>query len=87
MSATIMYRPTKPGETLPVMAPQRFIASMELVCNGASAPWMFNRASLPTLRGMAAVFDPFSLEKEKNPYLILIEEIERRGSIVVEVEY
>jgi len=87
MSATVTYHPVKPGKNLPLMAPQRFISTMKTACFGSEPPWQLSRSSIPALRGMAAVFEPDNLKCKNNPYLILIDELNKHGDLVVEVEY
>lgn len=82
MSASVYYRHVKPGKNLPLMAPSHFIESMTKAI-GCGPPWIVTAESIPILRGMAAVFRT----DRENPYEILIEEIERYGSVQLEVEY
>ena len=85
MSATICWRAATPGKQLPLMAPGRFIASMNTAFG--SYPWRLSPSCIATLLGMSAVFDPEILAKEENPYDILIKKIEEYGEIIVEVDY
>lgn len=77
MSANIYWEPISiKTKRLRVMAPSSFISAMERA--NFPLPNTFDESAIPTLRGMAA-----TMNEENNPFLELIEKIEKYGSVSV----
>ena len=77
MSANIYWEPVSiKTKRLRVMAPSSFISAMERA--NLPLPNTFDESTIPTLRGMAA-----TMNEENNPFLELIEKIEKYGSVSV----
>ena len=77
MSANIYWEPVSiKTRRLRVMAPSSFISAMERA--NLPLPNTFDESAIPTLRGMAA-----TMNEENNPFLELIEKIEKYGSVSV----
>lgn len=77
MSANIYWEPVSiKTKRLRVMAPSSFISTMERA--NLPLPNTFDESAIPTLRGMAA-----TMNEENNPFLELIEKIEKYGSVSV----
>lgn len=77
MSANIYWEPVSiKTKRLRVMAPSSFISAMDRA--NLPLPNTFDESAIPTLRGMAA-----TMNEENNPFLELIEKIEKYGSVTV----
>lgn len=77
MSANIYWEPVSiKTRRLRVMAPSSFISAMERA--NLPLPNTFDESAIPTFRGMAA-----TMNEENNPFLELIEKIEKYGSVSV----
>lgn len=85
MSASILWKPVTPSKTrsLDIWAPQHFMEVMESTF-GNPTP-LLSHSDLPVLRGMAAVWG--EKEGQRNPFVDLVNAINKNGAIQLEVEY
>jgi hypothetical protein len=83
MGATIYYKQVNPKDrlNLDVSLPSAFVSAMERAFG--NCPWHLTLGNIPTLKGMAAVYE----DLQDNPFVRLIEAIERLGEIEVWPEW
>lgn len=80
MSATITWRPVKPGKTLPVNAPSSF---KEIMIEAfGEPPWNLNNSHALILHGIRA-----ANKNEHETIDEITEAIAKHGEIIVEVSY